>query len=149
MAFTTNIPSHVLLGEEGVIFGTVELASAYGEVRSATVAREADLVEIENNVGGLKAAILSKPRFELEMEVVFDAAVALPELGGSIALPFAGLRARILGGIQIKWSNKAEKMVSFKATHWDSMAVETTPGSGIFTNAAYSVDLTGATTPIA
>lgn len=151
MAFQTNIPSHVLIGDEGVIFGTIELDDAYGEVRSATLSREADLIEIENSVGGLKAAILNKPRLELEMEVVFDAAVDLPELGGSIAFPGTSpvIRGRILGGIQLKWSNKAEKMVSFKATHWDSMTEETAPASGIYHNPAYSVDLEGATTPIA
>lgn len=149
MAFETNIPSHVLIGDENVVFGTIELADAYGEVVSATVSREADLVEVENRVGGLKAAILNKPRFELEMEVQFDAAVALPELGGSIAFPFASIRGRIMGGIQLVWSNKAAKMVKFKATHWDSMAVETSPGSGVFENEAYSVDLDGNTTPIA
>lgn len=148
MAFATNIPGTILLGDENVIFGTCALGTAYGEIVSFNLLRTADLQEIENCVGGLKAAILTKPRFEMEIEALFDDSVTLPELGGSITLPIAGLIARITGDIAVKWSNNGARMLSFKASHWDSMAEETTPGSGVYENKAFKVALNGTTTAI-
>lgn len=148
MSFSTNIPGHILIGDENVIFGTCALGSTYGEVTSFNLTRTADLEEIENCVGGLKAAILRKPRFEMEIETIFDASVTLPELGGSFTLPIVGLRARITGDIKIGWTNTGARSLSFKASHWDSMAEETSTGSGVYENKAFVVALNGSTSPI-
>lgn len=148
MAFETNIPGHVLIGDENVVFGTCALGTTYGEISSFNLTRTADLEEIENCVGGLKAAILRKPRFEMEIEALFDSSGTLPELGGAITLPLAGVVARITGDIAIKWEKTGGRMLSFKASHWDSMAEETTPGSGVYENKAFKVALDGTTTPI-
>lgn len=148
MAFATNIPGHVLIGDENVIFGTCALGTTYGEISTFNLTRTADLEEIENCVGGLKAAILRKPRFEMEIEALFDDTVTLPELGGSITLPIAGVVARITGDIQVKWEKTGGRMLSFKASHWDSMAEETSPSSGVFENKAFKVALNGTTSAI-
>ncbi|MBB5351107.1 hypothetical protein HNR46_001341 [Haloferula luteola] len=148
MAFETNIPGHILIGDENVIFGTCALGDTFGEIMSFDLTRTADLQEIENCVGGLKAAILSKPRFEMEIETLFDDSITLPELGGAITLPLAGLVARITGDIKVGWTNNGSRKLSFKASHWDSMAEETSPGSGIYENKAFKVALDGTTTAI-
>ncbi len=148
MAFSTNIPGHILIGDEAVIFGTAALGDTYGEITSFNLTRTADLEEIENAVGGLKAAILRKPRFEMEIETIFDSTVTLPELGGAITLPLVGLVARITGDIQIGWTNTGARSLSFTASHWDSMAEETSSGSGVYENKAFKVALNGSTTAI-
>lgn len=148
MAFETNIPGYVLIGDENVIFGTCALGDAFGEIHTFNLTRTADLQEIENCVGGLKAAILNKPRFECEIEALFDDSVTPPELGGAITLPLAGVIARITGDISIKWDKSGARMLSCKASHWDSMAEETAPSSGIFENKAYTVAKDGTSVEI-
>jgi hypothetical protein len=140
MSFNTNIPNHVLIGDEDVVFGTCMLGTVFGEIMKCDLDRSGNEIEIEKGTGGLLALIIANPKFALDLETVFTDAVTPPELGQSITFPLAGVTGRILS-VKPGWTNKGSRMLSIKAAYWDSMDVEGT-------NPAFSVDLSGTTTPI-
>jgi hypothetical protein len=145
MAFNTNIPGHIILGDDKVIFGCAQLGNAFGEILKCDLERTGKTIEIENNRNGLRAVILANPGFKLTLEVTFDTSVNPPGMGDSITFPYAGIIGRVLPGAKIVWSSGSQRKLSFEAAHWDSMAVV----SGLtLTNPAYNVALSGTTTPI-
>jgi hypothetical protein len=148
MSFNTNIPGHMLLGDEDIIFGTAMLGTEYGEIISCSLTRPGSEIEIENNRGGLRAVILANPHFELQLEATFDQQVEPPAMGESIVFPYAGVIGRVMPGAEITWSNRGSRMLKFTAKHWDSMATETSPGSGVLENRATLVDAAGVATPM-
>lgn len=145
MSFNTNIPGHILLGDENIIFGTAMLGQAFGEIMKCDLERTGKTIEIENNRNGIRAVILSNPGFKLALEVTFDASVAPPAMGDPITFPYAGVIGRVMPGAKIVWSSGSQRKLSFEAAHWDSMAVS---NGTTLTNPAYSVALNGTTTPI-
>lgn len=145
MGFNTNIPGHVLIGDEEIIFGTASLGDDFGEILKCNLERTGKQIEIENNRNGLRALILANPGFALDMEVTFDATVEPPAMGDPIVFPYAGVIGRVLEGAKISWGSKEQRKLSFKAAHWDSMAVV---DGDTLTNPAYSVALDGTATPI-
>jgi hypothetical protein len=145
MGFNTNIPGHILLGDEDIIFGTAMLGDEFGEILKCDLERTGKEIEIENSRQGLRAVILANPGFALDLEVTFDATVDPPGMGDPIEFPYAGVIGRVMPGAKIMWASGAQRKLSFKAAHWDSMA--TTVG-GKLVNPAYNVALNGTTTPI-
>jgi hypothetical protein len=140
MSFNTNIPNHILIGDEDVVFGTCMLGTTFGEIMKCDLDRSANEIEIERGTGGLLALILANPKFALDLETVFTDDVTPPELGQSITFPLAGVAGRVLS-VKPGWTNKGSRMLSIKAAHWDSMNV-----AGA--NPAFKVALDGTTTPI-
>lgn len=147
MGFGTNIPGHVLIGDDDVVFGTVMLGSTYGEIIKCDLERSANEIEIEKSNGALRALILANPHLMLDLETVFSADITAPSLGQPVTFPLAGVIGRITS-IKPGWEAKGSRKLSIKAGHWDSMAVETEPGSGIYTNPAFKVALDGTATAI-
>lgn len=144
MSFNTNIPGHILLGDEDVVFGTCVLGKTFGEITKCDLDRSGAEIEIENGVGGLLALIIANPAFKLDLETVFTDDITPPEIGQSITFPLAGVVGRILS-VKPGWSNKGSRTLSIKAAHWDSMAVDV---SGTLTNPAFKVALNGTTSAI-
>lgn len=145
MGFNTNIPGHVLIGDEDIIFGTAMLGEEFGEILKCDLERTGKEIEIENSRNGLRAVILANPGFALDLEVTFDASVEPPAMGDSIVFPYAEVIGRVLPGAKISWASGSQRKLSFKAAHWDSMAVVS---GDTLTNPAYNVALDGTATPI-
>lgn len=124
MAFETRYPGEIVIAEdpENIIFGTCLLGDTYGSAESASVVREADITEIEKCGGNLLALVMSKPRFELSLDVLFTADKTAPDLAELITFPIAGIQGRILPPIEIKWEKKGQRMLTIKATSWDVFA---------------------------
>lgn len=122
MAFETRYPGEIIIAEnpENIIFGTCLIGDTYGSVESASVVREADVTEIEKCGGNMLALVMSKPRFELALDVLFTADKAAPDLAELITFPLAGITGRVLPGTEIKWEKKGQRMLSLKATSWDA-----------------------------
>jgi hypothetical protein len=138
MPFATTYGTDQLhLGDNTMLVGTAMLGNAFGQIESATVSREAEVQEIEAAGGNLRAVVLKNIRFELDMEVIFDASVTAPGLFDLITLPFAGVQGRVMPGASVKWSKGKERLLSFKATSWDALsgavAYSYNPVSGLFT----------------
>jgi hypothetical protein len=121
MAFETNIPGYLLMGDADTVFGCAMHDDTYGEVTRLDLTRTADLTEIENRVGGNLAAILTKCRFELEIEMIFPSDKTAPGLGDTIEFPYADVQGNITGDIKVMWANKDARKLSFRAAHWDSI----------------------------
>ena len=145
MGFNTNIPGHVLIGDEDIIFGTASLGDEFGEINKCDLERTGKQIEVENNRLGLRALIIANPGFALDLEVTFDAGVSPPGIGDPILFPYADVVGRVLEGAKIMWEKGTQRKLSFKAAHWDSMAIT---AGGHLTNPAYLVALDGSTTPI-
>ncbi|NBW10992.1 MAG: hypothetical protein EBR82_23475 [Caulobacteraceae bacterium] len=100
------------------------LGDNFGQVESATVKRTADKESIENCAGNLKAFLLKNPRFEVNLETIYDSSVTAPELMDSITVPLVGVIARVLD-VTVKWAKGKERMLSIEATSWDALASAT------------------------
>jgi hypothetical protein len=148
MSFNTNIPNHVLIGDDDIIFGTSMLGDDFGQIKKCDLERTGKEIEIENNRGSLRAVILTNPGFALDLEVEFDSSVQPPAFGDPITFPYAGVIGRVMPGAKISWEAGGSRTLSFKAAHWDSMAVPTVPNGNILTNPAVRVAINGTSTPI-
>ena len=137
MSFETNVPGYLLLGDDETnVWGTAMLDNTFGEVTKLDVVRDADLNEIENGQGGLLAAILTKLRWEMDIEVVVKnfatPTSSLPTIGQQVTFEEAGVKGNIIGGIRLMWATKTAKKLAFRAAHWDSIGEVTaaTVGAG-------------------
>jgi hypothetical protein len=122
MSFATTFTDKalVLSDSDAIVFGTAMIGDTYGEVKSVSLKRTSDKVEVENSVGGLRALILKKRRFELQMECRFDSDVTAPGEMDLITFPFAAVVGRITEP-EIKWDSGGVRMLSFTATQWDEL----------------------------
>lgn len=149
MSFNTNIPGHILIGDDNIVFGTAMLGNDFGQIATCNLQRTGNKVEVENNAGGLRAVIIANPGFELDLEVQFSSDVEVPAMGDPIVFPLAGVQGRVMEGASIKWSAKGTRMLSFKASYWDSMGTPVTvDGVTTYTMPAYTVAPDGTTTTI-
>lgn len=123
MGFETTFTDKALIlsDSDAIVFGTAMIGDDYGEVKSASVKRTSDKVEVENSVGGLRALILKKRRFELQLEVRLDSDVDPPGEMDMIVFPLVAVTGRIIDP-EIKWESGGVRMMSFTATHWDEIA---------------------------
>lgn len=118
---TTRFESNLLLapGSE-YVFGTCMLGSAFGQVKSATCKRTADFESVLKCDGGLKAFLIKNPRFELQLETLYDSDVAAPTFGDTVTFPVGSITGYVSGEIEIKWDENGGRMLSFPATSWDT-----------------------------
>lgn len=123
MGFETTFTDKalVLSDSDAIVFGTAMIGGDYGEVKSTSLKRTSDKVEVDNTVGGLRALILKKRRFELAMEVRLDSDIDPPGEMDMIVFPLVGVTGRIIEP-EIKWESGGVRMMSFTATHWDEIA---------------------------
>lgn len=123
MSFATTFTDKalVLSDSDAIVFGTAMIGDDYGEVKSCSVKRDSDKVEVENSVGGLRALILKKRRFELQMEARFDSDVTAPGEMDMITFPLANVVGRITAP-EVKWESDGVRMLSFTASFWDEIA---------------------------
>lgn len=124
MSFNTEYNDHYIIIAEtpdAAIMGTAELGDEFGEVRNARLRRVGNGQEIENSVGGLRAYLLKNPRFELELEIIFDGGKAYPGLGEKIDFPLAGLTGFVLSA-EFSWASGQQKAYKLTANSWDSLA---------------------------
>jgi hypothetical protein len=137
MPLDTDHGNNVLLLGDQVVWGTCMLGDEFGQVESASVKRTADKVEIENCAGNLKSLLLTKPRFEVTLETIFEASVEAPGLMDIIALPLVGVMGRVMD-VSVKWEKGKERALSIEITHWDSLAEATgyslNPTTGVYTS---------------
>jgi hypothetical protein len=137
MALNTTFGDDVLLLGDQVVWGTCMLGDDFGQVDSSSVKRTADKVEIENCIGNLKSLLLTKPRFELTLDCIFDTTVTAPGLMEEIALPLVGVTGRVMD-VTVKWEKGKERMLSIEVTHWDALATATAykldPATGTYTS---------------
>lgn len=124
MALDTVLGNDVLLLGDQVVWGTMMLGDDFGSVESSSVKRTADKKEIENGAGNLKAFLLTKPRFELSFDTIFDATVTPPGLMDEIAFPLVAVTGRVLD-VTVKYEKGKERILTIEATYWDSLASAT------------------------
>lgn len=105
-----------------VIIGTAQIGQDYGCVKSASVKRSADKQELEDGAGNLRSLVLTKPGFELMLEVAFEKHVTAPAMLTQIALPLIGVQGRVMPGAEVKWENGKERGLSIPVNSWDSLA---------------------------
>lgn len=122
MSFATTFTDQALILSDSaaIEFGTAMIGDDYGEVKSCSVKRTSDKVEVENSVGGLRALVLKKRRFELTLEVRLDSDVTPPGEMDMIVFPLVGVTGRIIDP-EIKWESGGVRMMSLTATHWDEI----------------------------
>lgn len=139
MAFDDTFAATELavLGDNTTPMGTAMLGNDFGMVVTANVTRDADKEEIEGAGGNLRAVVLKKIRFELELETIFDSGVEPPGLMEQITLPFAGVTGRVMKA-SIKWERGKERMLSITASSWDALedavAYKLDTVTGVFTS---------------
>jgi hypothetical protein len=121
MGLDTTYGNDVLIIGQQTVIGTAMLGEDFGTVKSASVKRQADKEDLLNGNGNLRAVLLSKPGFELTLEVAFDASVTPPGLGERIALPLVGVTGRVMPGVEVKWEQGKERGLSIPVNSWDSM----------------------------
>lgn len=110
--------------EHSVIWGTVELTAlnAFGTVTSCSLTRTADTADIKGRRNETRAFLMNNPGFELDFEALFTHEIEVAEMGSIITFPFVGIQGIIMPGANIKWSNSAARMISFKCRSWDHLA---------------------------
>jgi hypothetical protein len=133
----TTFGDDVLLLGKQVVWGTMMLLDDFGSVEGASVKRTGDKKEIEDGAGNLLAFLLTKVRFELTFDTIFDATVDAPGPMEIIAFPFVGVNGRVIDS-EIKWEKGKERMLSIQATHWDALAAAVAykldPITGVYTS---------------
>ncbi len=122
MAFQDTLSAAELqvLGDNTLVVGSAMLGDDFGMVVTATVTRDGEKEEIEAAGGNLRAVVMKKLKFELEMECIFDSTVTPPGIFDAITLPFAGVEGRVMKA-SIKWERGKERMLSISATSWDAL----------------------------
>jgi hypothetical protein len=135
MSYTTRYPGEIVIASSSanLVFGTVMLGSAYGQVESASVAREADMAELEAAGGSILAVILKKPKFAFKFKTMFRADVLPPDFADLITFPFAGISGRVMPPITVEWEKDGHRMLSIEATSWDSFASTNSGGGNVYT----------------
>lgn len=135
MALTTRYPGkEIIIAEDpqNIVFGTVMLGDAYGEVVSATVTREADIEDLLAGAS-LLAVILRNPTFSFKFKTMFRDDVTPPGIGDLITFPLAGIQGRILPPISIDWEEKGHRQLSIEAKSWDQFEVVNQGGGNAYT----------------
>lgn len=148
--FNTNIPNHILIGDDKVVFGTVMLGDTYGEVLKFDLDLSGAETEIEGS-RGLRAFIINNVKLMADIETLCDEDVEEPGIGDPLPFPLAGVTARVLSA-KVGWEAKGGRKLTIKAMFSHSMAV-TLEGVGeapdIIHNPAFVVALDGTKTEIA
>lgn len=109
-----------LIGAESILYGICEVTSAFGEVESCTLSDECDEQEFKNCKGNTKMVLLTNERYELDLEVIFDASVGLPSRGADVAFPTVGVIGQYIRG-SIVWSKEDRVKMRMTCKHWKSL----------------------------
>lgn len=118
---TTRFESNLILAaNSNYVFGTCMLGTTFGQVKSATCKKTADYESILKCDGGLKAFLIKNPRFELQLETLYDNDVTAPTFGDAVTFPIGAITGYVSGDIEIKWDENGGRMLSFPATAWDN-----------------------------
>lgn len=120
MPFDTPHANDVLLLGDTVIWGTCMLGDDLGTVVSCRLKRTGNLQDITDQHGILKAMLLLNPRFELELETVFELAVPVPGLFDELSFPFLQISGRVQEA-DILWERGSERGLSIRASNWDAL----------------------------
>lgn len=134
MSYTTRYPGEIIIANspQNIVFGTVMLGNAYGEVESASVTREADKAELEAAGGSILAVILKKMKFAFKFKTMFRSDVTPPDFADLICFPFAGIYGRVMPPIGVEWSKDGHRMLSIEAESWDSFASNNSGGGNVY-----------------
>lgn len=134
MSFLTRYPGQIIIAEspEDIVFGTVMLGDAYGQVISASVVRDADIEELMA-AGSIYAALLSNPNFQFKFKTSFRNNVTPPGFAELINFPFAGIKGRIMPPITVDWEEKGHRGLSIEAKSWDAFAGSQQGGGNAYT----------------
>lgn len=120
MSFATDHANDVLLLGDAVIWGTCMLGDDLGTVVSCRLKRTGTPQDITDQHGILKAMLLLNPRFELDLETVFELGVPVPGLMDALDFPFLQITGRVLDA-DILWERGGERGLSIRASNWDSL----------------------------
>lgn len=119
---TTYSPEDILLlGDAVPVIGTAMLGDDFGNIKSFGVKRTGDEEELSNGAGSLRAHVIKKPGVEATMDVMFDATVTPPRLYQIIMLPVIGIAGRVMPGIDIKYDDGKERMMTIPIKMWDAL----------------------------
>jgi hypothetical protein len=130
MAINTLYGDDVLLLGDQVVWGTCMLGEDLGTVVSCRLKRTGNLQDLSNQDGILKAMLMLNPRYELELETVFDAGVSVPGLFDVIDFPYLQLSGRVTEA-DIAWERGTERALSIRASQWDALINAALTGTGL------------------
>lgn len=139
---STFLPEDVLvLGSAQPVIGTAMLGDDFGKIKSLSVKRTGDEEELTNGAGGLRAHVIKKPGLEASIDVLFDATVTPPALYALITLPFFNVTARVMPGVEIKYDDGKERMLSLTVKMWDALLNEPAFRLDTLTGIFYLLDI--------
>lgn len=139
---STYSPDDVLiLGDAQAVIGTAMLGDAFGKIKSFGVKRTGDEEELNNGAGSLRAHVIKKPGVDATMDVFFDATVTAPKLYQIIMLPVVGIAARVMPGIDIKYDDGKERMMTLPIKMWDALIGKAAFRLDTLTGTRYLLDI--------
>lgn len=146
---STYSPDDVLLlGDAQAVIGTAMLGDDFGRIKSFGVKRTGEEEELSNGAGGLRAHVIKKPGVDATMDVFFDATVTAPALYAIITLPVVGIAARVMPGVDIKYDDGKERMLTIPIKMWDSLLGKAAYRLDTSTGIRYLLDI-GIPVPVA
>lgn len=110
----------ILLGSNKHKFGTCEIASTFGTVKSAELSDDCDETIFEDCCNDAAAVLWHNEKLELSLEVLWTSDATVPARGAQITFPVANTLGNIKT-IKTKWENGGKKMLSITAYHWKSI----------------------------
>lgn len=112
--------NQTLIGGTSILYGLCEITTAFGEVESCTLSDECDEQEFKNCKGNTKMVLLTNERYELDLEVIFDSTIGLPDRGDAVAFPTVGVIGQYIKG-SIVWSKEDRVKMKMTCKHWKSL----------------------------
>lgn len=106
--------------EDDILYGVCEVTDAFGEVESCELGDECDEQEFTNCRGNTRLVLLKNERYEMELEVIFDALIGLPARGASVAFPTVGVTGQYIRG-RIIWSKEDRVKMRMTCKHWKEL----------------------------
>lgn len=125
MAFQTLISSPLALANQldlsKLLFGTVQLGTTWGMIKSASIQRTGQLDELLDNRGNLRAALLRNPQTTLNMTVTWEKSQPGPTLGSQVTIPFMGIQGMVVD-MTAQWEEAGFRSLQMTVRGWDTLA---------------------------
>lgn len=112
--------NQILLGSNKHKFGTCEIASTFGTVKSAELNDDCEETIFEDCCDDAAAVLWHKETLELNLEVLWTSDATEPVRGMQITFPVASTLGNIKS-VKTKWEAGGKKMLSIVAKHWKSL----------------------------
>lgn len=107
--------------DNSLVLGTCALGETFGQVKSASLKRGADVKEIKNCKGGVRAVLLLNPKTVLSLKTIFESGADVPQIGQTLTLPLISIQG-LITDVTVDWTEEDERQFSIEATGWDALS---------------------------